>query len=234
MLRKAPSIEEFRTRITLLPKRIKPEQQRYLKDHLSHIYKAKSIDEIFGYLNLQVWDYLNFGLLERIVAVYGDPTIEEMMKEYTESVQSFRKHTSLDVFLKAQPEERCPEISSSLKEQLQEVKFKHRRLSLSSSLDEVESIRRDLAREFCLPDFIVILARIQPGSISITWILPISLTTILKTRIENHSFRFIQRNDVVEVSIAGTTVYLLGRLCFIVCLQTYIRSLHFTCKNIHM
>ena len=213
--RKAPSINEFRTAITLLPASIKREQQQYLRDHLKYIYNADSIDEIFGYLNLQVWNYLNFGLLERIVAKYGDPTTKEMMDEYKASVQSFRKDTLLHVFLEAQPGGKCPEISPSLKKNLQDIKFKHHSLSSHSSLEDVECIRLKLARELALPDFVVALTRIELGSISLVWTLPASLTAVLKDKLKNESFhlQFIQWAGVVEVTIAGTRIYQSGRQC---------------------
>ena len=210
---KAPSIEEFRNTITLLPTLTgaKREQQRYLRDHLEYIYEAKSINQIFGYLNSQVWSYLNFGLLERIVAKYGDPTTKEKMEEYRASIQSFRKDTPLHVFLEAQPEGKCPEISPSLEKTLQEVKVKYKSLSRNSSLEEVERIRLELVRELVLPDFAVALKRIGFGSVSIVWTLPTSLTAILKDKIENESFQFVQWADVVEVAVAGTRVYPPGR-----------------------
>ena len=204
---RAPSIDEFRTAITLLPTSVKREQQHYLQDHLEYIYQAKSIDQIFGCLNLHVWNYLNFGLLERIVAEYGDPTTKEMMEEYKTSVQSFRKDTSLHVFLEAQPEGKCPEISPSLEKTLQEVRFHYRNLSRKSSLEEVNCIRLKLARELTLPDFVVELTRIEFGSVFIVWALPTSLAVVLKDKIENESFQFIQWADVVEVAIAGTRIY---------------------------
>ena len=212
---RAPSIDEFRTAITLLPSSVKREQQQYLRDHLEYIYEANSIDQIFGYLNLHVWDYLNFGLLECIAAKYGDPTTKEMMEDYKVSVQSFRKNTTLRVFLEAQPERMCPVISPILKKGLQEVKIQYRSLSSDSSLEEVECIRLKLARELALPDFAVELKRIIIGSISIVWALPSSLTVILKEKVEKGSFLFIQWADVVEVAIAGTNIYPSGKRCIL-------------------
>ena len=212
--RKAPTLKEFRTAITLLPTltSVKREQQQYLQDHLTYIYKAESIDEIFGYLNLQVWNYLNFGLLECIVAKYGDPTTKEMMEEYRASVQSFRKDTLLHVFLEAQPGGKCPEISPILKKNLQDVKFKHHSLSSHSSLEDVECIRLKLACELALPEFAVVLKRIELGCISLVWTLPASLTAVLKGKLENESFqKFIQWADIVEIAFAGTKIYPSGR-----------------------
>ena len=219
--RKAPSIEEFRTTITLLPTLagVKREQQQYLRDHLEYIYQAKSIDQIFGYLNSQVWSYLNFGLLECIVAKYGDPTTKKTMEDYRASVQSFRKDTPLHVFLDAQPEVKCPEIPPSLEKTLQEVKIKYDSLTRYSSLEEVECIRLELVRELALPDFAVVLKQIGIGSITIVWILPASLNTILKDKIENQSFQFIQWADVVEVAIAGTRIYPPGKYLYVCSLQ---------------
>ena len=60
---KSPDIDDFHTKITLLPPEIKPES---LTKNLSKIYGAETIDEIFGLFNLQV-----YGLLQHLVNIYG-------------------------------------------------------------------------------------------------------------------------------------------------------------------
>ena len=207
--RKAPSIEEFRRKITLLPKAKKREHQRYLKDHLSYICRAESIDEIFSYLNLQIWDYLNFGLLDHIVAVYGDTATKQKMEKYVLSVQSFRKNTLVNIFLKAQPEAECTDIPPHLKDSLQLVVFKHHSLSSSSStLEDVEFVRQEIAREFSLPDFIMILVRIERGSISTTWLIPRTIVAMLK--VQQGKLRFLRRKEVLEVIFADSEFYSSG------------------------
>ena len=203
---KAPSVEEFRRRITLLPKSRKREQRRYLEDHLSYISHAESIDEIFSCLNLHVWDYLNFGLLDHIVAVYGDAETKQKMEEYVMSVQSFRKDTPVHIFLKAQPEAECASIPPNLRQNLQKVAFKHHSLSSSSSLEDFEFVRQEIAREFSLPDFVMILVGIEPGSIVTTWLLPVTLVAMLKDEIQQGKLPFLQQKDVLEVIFADSKV----------------------------
>ena len=164
---KSPTLTEFRTSITLhLPEPTKSELESSLKSNLQPIYDAKSIDTIFGILNLSVWSYLSFGLLQHLVEVYGDDEMQQRMSNYTSSVESFRKETTLQVFWEASPPMRkCPEIPAELRDSLKQISLKHTSLDASTFLDAVESFRKDLAWKYSFPEFIIILKEIKNGCV---------------------------------------------------------------------
>ena len=206
---KSPDIYDFRHEITLLPPAIKLELRQSLKENLSDIYSAKTVEEIFGLFNLQVWSFLNYGLLQHLVNIYGLDETKKVMKKYASSVESFRKETSLKVFWEAYP--LCPTLPPDLKQKLRKVIFKHGNLSDATSLAVIENFRQEFCREFSLPDLIVFLADIKKGSVTTVWFVPPAVTTILSNEMLRGNFQFLQQHCILELMIEKT-IYNSGEL----------------------
>ena len=183
---KAKSVSEFRRKLTLLPSRMKDRdvQQRKMKEHLSAISHADSIEEIFVLLNLYIWNYLNYHLLQHILKAYGDNETNRMMQDYVIAVDAFKRTTSLREFWSIQSKRRCPEVPDTLRLELKKVVCTHRKLTLESTLAEVEYFRRDLAQQYSLPEFTTIIVGIDVGSVTTVWLMTLSAVTVLQEKIE--------------------------------------------------
>ena len=208
------TLRELRNKITLrLPEPAKSELKPTLMENVGIIYAAKSIDEIFGIFNLSIWSYLSYGLLRHLVEVYGDDKLQQRMLKYTTSVETFRKQTTLQVFWKASPAGgKCPEVPSKLRESLKQITFKHGNLNPNTTtLNDIESYRQDLAQEYSLPDFTIILEDIEKGCVVTIWLVPPSLATTLADEIKRGNFSFLEQNNILELKIQETTVYHTGR-----------------------
>ena len=204
---KSPTLTEFRTKITLqLPDSIRSEVEHSLTKKLQVICDAKSIDAIFCIFNLSIWSYLNFGLLQHIVEVYGDVKLQQRIESYSASVESFRQQTTLKVFWEAYPDRRkCPEIPTELRDSLKRITFKHGNLDpTSTTLNDIESYRQKLAKEYAFPEFTIILADIEKGCVATTWLVPPSLAANLEDS-------FLEQHNILELKIQESTVYHSGR-----------------------
>ena len=210
---KSPTLTEFRTSITLrLPEPTKSELEISLMNKLQPIYDAKNIDTIFGILNLSIWSYLNFGLLQHLVEVYGDDKLLQRMLKYTSSVESFRKETTLKVFWKASPAMRkYPEIPTELRESLKQISFKHNNLDATTYLDAIESYRKEIAWQYSFPDFIIILKDIEKGCVATIWLVPPSLAAKLEDETKRGNVSFLEQHNILELKIEESTVYRSGR-----------------------
>ena len=208
----SPTLIEFRTSITnQLPEHLRLELAE--PEKLRPMYDAKSIGEIFGIFDLHIiWNYLNFGLLQHLVEIYGDDKLKQRMLKYTMSVKTFRKQTTLKVFWKASPATRkCPVIPTNIRESLKRITFKHGQLDTTTTLEDIESYRQDLAQEYAFPDFIIILADIEKGCIATTWLVPPSLAAKLADEIKRGNVSFLEQHNILELKIQDSTVYHSGR-----------------------
>ena len=211
---KSPTLTQFRTSITLrLPEPTKSELKPTLKENVGIIYAAKSIDEIFGICNLSLWSYLSYGLLQHLVKVYGDDKLQQRMLKYTTTVEAFRKQTTLKVFWKASPAAgKCPKILTNFRESLKPIAFKHSKLDpTTTTLNDIERYRQDLAWEYSFPDFIIILADIEKGCVATTWLVPPSLAAKLADEIKRGNVSFLEQHNILELKIQDSTVYHSGR-----------------------
>ena len=210
---KSPSLTEFRTKITFWLPEPRPEQETSLRKKLRFIYDAESIDEIFGIFNLyRLWNYLNFGLIQHLVEVYGDDELQQRMLKYTTSVELFRKQTTLKVFWKASPATRtCPEIPTKFRESLKHITFKHGNLDADINLDDIERYRQELAEQYSFPEFTIILADIEKGCVTTIWLVPSSLAAKLADETKRGNVSFLEQHSILELKIKDSIVYHSGR-----------------------
>ena len=209
-------MSEFRRKLTLLPSRMenREEQQHNIEKHLSTLSHANSIEEIFALLNLCIWNYLNYHLLQHILKVYGDNETNRMMQDYVIAVDAFKRTTSLREFSSIQSKRRCPEVPDTLKLELQKVVCTHQKLTLESTLAEVECFRRDFAQHYSLPEFTTIIVGIQKGSVTTVWLMSLSAVTVLQKKIEEGDLHFLHAHEITRLKVDGKTVYSAGVLMF--------------------
>ena len=200
---KSIDIDEFRTKVTRLPRSMKGDQQyqQYITDYKSAFCSASTVDEIVLLLN-GYWDYMNYHLLERIVHIYGDEQTRMMMQLFNNDMQSFREKTSLRVFWEAQPKR-----YTTVPKEFTEIVFKHEKLTPDSSLQEVEDYRCTYAYEYSLPKFTLILSQLRPGCIATVWLMPTSLAISLKDRVLSGEVEFLQRDHILQMNVNGITIY---------------------------
>ena len=240
---KVQSPSEFRIELTLLPTLMdnREEQLYNIKEHVSAITKADSVEEIFNLLNLRVWSYLNYHLLQHILRVYGDDDSEanRMMQQYVTTVEEFKATTTLYMFWSVQSKRPCPVIQDTLKQQLREVIFTHQELTLDSTLADVDSYRRDLAQHYSLPEFTTILVGIKPGCVTTVWLMSPSAVTVMEERIRGGDTRFLLKHGITKMQVDGRAVYCAGVLILLLILDSVVRQIpiykkvHYSIVELH-
>ena len=208
--RKAPDVIEFRRSIQQLPVALKEEHRLFMETHATKICRATTIDEIICHLDLY-WDYLNYGLLEYIEGIYGDDETKQRMKEYRDEVEAFMTRTSLAAFYEAQPTKRRRRRHYSapdLQEDLEHFEFKHGRLTMNSSLQVANEFRQELAMEYSLHPFALILYEIKRSSVVIVLSTSFSVASYLQSRLQ---VSFLRKYNIIEVKVNKDIIYHLGK-----------------------
>ena len=210
---KQKGVNEFRRNLTLLPTRMQDREEnlKRIQKYRSEIYHAETIEEIFGLLNLCVWNYMNYYLLQYIIQVYGNREINKTMEVYVTAVEEFKSETTLRVFLNIQSSKRCPKIPDSLRDELKEVMFEHQTLTLDSSLADVDRFRQEITDEYFLLEFVVILAGIKKGSVTTLWLVPPAVATAIMERLKQGNTDFLLKHEITELRIDGITIYPLSQ-----------------------
>ena len=206
VMKQNPKIATFCTKITLLPTSLKDEHQQYIKDNLPQLYRADSIPEIFGLLNLY-WNYLHYGLLQRIIEVYGSKDTKKLMKSYIRDVESFQQETTLAMFWEANPKQKSPK---QVEGKIVEALTSHVKLTSSSLLTSVEELRQEFAREFLLLDVAIVIKKILPGSVIIVWLMPAKGAITLRNLVKEGKVEFFKQHHIFKLQVDDDIIYSSG------------------------
>ena len=197
--------EEFSRILCRLPHRYKNEHIHFLQEEMPRIRGAKTVEEIFGYLDRH-WSFLSPGLLEHILHTLGEPTAIKQMREFVVKVEEFRKVTLLKVYWKV---ELVDQASQPVDAQLMQLVTVHKSLSGNSTLEDVEQFRKQFAITYTIDEVALCISKISCSLVKITWSIPPSIADQLLSDIEAHPER-LEKLHLLSASIGSTTVYSQG------------------------
>ena len=202
-----------------LPPRYKDDHIQFVEERIPQIVNAKSVEEIFRYLDLH-WSFLSTGLLEYILNELKEPTAMRQIREFAFKVEKFREVTLLKVYWKV---ESVDPASRPVNAQLMQLVTVHKPESLSgnSTLEDVEQFRKKFAIEYTIDKVALCISKISPGSVKITWSIPSSIAEQLLSDIQEHPKR-LERLNLLSASVASTTIYSQGLLyCGVYCVHVH-------------
>ena len=178
------------------------EHQEFIKDHLTNIEKGTHLSNLWARLGIY-WNFLNFDLLEHLVSGFGSEDLKRKMESYKCDLQSFRKATRICDFINCWPERVEPPPERELREFVAKVGYHWENCTLED-LDMLEGV---ITRKFFLPRFVLHLREIKPGSIAITWLIPVSFVMGLQEAIESANVEFFMEHKIETITIAGQECY---------------------------
>ena len=178
------------------------EHQEFIKDHLTNIEKGTHLSNLWARLGIY-WNFLNFDLLEHLVSGFGSEDLKKKMESYKFDLQSFRKATRICDFIDCWPERVEPPPERELREFVVKVGYCWENCTLED-LDMLEGV---ITRKFFLPRFVLQLREIKPGSITVTWLIPVPFVRGLKEAIESTNIEFFMQHKIESITIAGQECY---------------------------
>ena len=178
------------------------EHQEFIKDHLTNIDQETHLNSLWARLGIY-WNFLNFDLLEHLVSGFGSEDLKQKMESYKCDLQSFRKATRICDFINCWPERVEPPPECELQEFVAKVGCCWENCTLED-LDMLEGV---ITRKFFLPRSVLQLKEIKPGSIAITWLIPVSFVMGLQETIESTNIEFFMEHKIESITTAGHECY---------------------------
>ena len=165
---------------------------------------ALSCEEIFSFLTrMEIWDFLNFQVLEEIVVKFipNDTEVSGKISEYAREVEAFKNETNLRDYIRvrASGANAIPEY----RDIMVKIERDYDRFTLAD-LSEEEGF---LANQFLLNQFIFWLNNIEPGCIQITWLVPASAIQLLKPDELAKKGKALKERGIREIWVDGRYVY---------------------------
>ena len=195
------SLQRLKRCVTLLPASIKHQHVAFIRENMRTITHSESMEEIFGVLNLY-WDFLNYTLLEHIVTEFGTNDTKAAMAKYISELVAFRKTTKLSAFIAHWP------CSGNVPPDMSKLVTKIKKKDWSNcTLEDVEQFKRTLTQKLLLPSFAVILRDAEQGCISLTWLIPSSITLLLSKDIHTIKLEWFKEHHIERLIIDGQDLY---------------------------
>jgi hypothetical protein len=133
--------------------------------------KDVKLEDIFSILNQEVaWSFLDFALLEWIVKKYGSRELRVSMGKYSNRLRNFRKRTIVSRLMCIWTEPNEPEEYDSCNTLIARLNIKAEECTLEELAAFQKRSHEKLLKNIYLSEAALVLFRLKPGSLSLTWI----------------------------------------------------------------
>ncbi|CAI8016700.1 hypothetical protein GBAR_LOCUS10228 [Geodia barretti] len=169
----------------------------FLESHVSVLFKAANVAELFGTMNFH-WNYLSPPPLDHLVHKFNLVEVKSQLEAYNSDLLQFRMKTLLTLFCQTQRKKRI-RLSPDFHEVVAEFEWTE-----NVTLEDVEQFRQEYASHYNLRECAMMIAEVRPGSFIVTWYVPKSVVEKLKTKVPRP---ILKQHGVQKLQIAGVCVY---------------------------
>ena len=199
----AVPLKEFRLKVTCLCVNQKQNIPLFNHSKFGEINSFSS-EEIFSFLTrMEVWDFLNFQVLEEIVERFipNDAEVGGKISEYAPEVEAFKNTTNLQDYIRVRGT--GANVTPEYRDVMVKIQRDYNRFTLAD-LAEEEGF---LANQFLLNQFIFWLKDVEEGCVQITWLVPASAIQLLKPEKLAEKGETLRKRGIREIWVDGRYVY---------------------------
>ena len=182
------------------------EYQQFLKCCLMKLEPGTTTDDLLCHLSMY-WDFLNYGLLEHTVNIFGDAPLQKDMEDYIDNLKTFRMNTKLCDFIDNWPVQGQDPPKADFKHFVIKMKKNWE----ECTLEDIEKFKGTLTRKFFVPGFALLLREANKGCVSITWYTPAAIAKTLRENLPNIEIKFFKTHGILQVSISGQELHFCSR-----------------------
>ena len=195
-------VNRLRARLVSLDVSRKHEHQEFINNHLMNVDQRMTFTDLWARLG-NYWDFLNFDLLEHIINKFGSEDLKRKMESYKHDLQSFRRSTRLCDFIDCWPVRGQTPPEMELRDFVAKVGHHWE----NCTLEHLETLKGFITHKFFLPEFTLQLKKLTKGSITITWLIPVSFVKSLQEDVQHTSSEFFMEQNIEAVIIDGRECY---------------------------
>ena len=113
-------LPRFRSRLLLLPVAKKAPHVKFFQKSRDEIIAAKNTDTILAILCTHI-DYRSYEILFHLITRFCGVPLQENMKIYRLSLETFEMHTTVDIYISAVPDEISEEIETGFSQMVVKI-----------------------------------------------------------------------------------------------------------------
>ncbi len=188
--------------ISLLPRSINIYVFPMWKKICKKLSDDETLNSLFTILNMEVWNILDYKLLEHFIKRCGNRKLKREMRSYVAELEKFKKQTLVVDFIE------CWEGHNREIPDYDEVKVKFDKHCLT--LANLDAFRKTLTRK-CIPSLLdyagwIYYKHFKEGCFVVSWLFPSQLVVLLHHYIGCMHVVLVKYR-VVEVVLGGVSVY---------------------------
>ena len=198
---KRVSITKLLRFLTLLPIEIRLEYKLAISEKLPDLYRESTISNLFYHLSPLV-DFLNYGLLEYIIDVFGSDSLKKEMVSYSDSILEFMMKTTVKQLMDVWPgQQDIPPNFSKLRASLNLHPFMH-------TLYDLDQLRKRFCSGVKLPDIVLVLIGLEAGnSFIVEWLIPSTLIPQLVESVKKLRFRSYLQECILKMTVDEKQIF---------------------------
>ena len=159
-----------------------------------------TLESLFAVLNGEIWNILDYHLLECYIKKFGTQNLKQRMIQYIYDLNEFKKSTSVSHFMK------CWEVFTDIPDyEEMKVKFNNNQMTLAD-LDEFRKRLKKKSFPYILQEWWSYHRGFEEGCFVVCWLLPDQLKLLLKENIP-YLHNLFMEYKVVEVILGDVSVY---------------------------
>ena len=204
-------LRKFRKFIQLLPVAKKAPHVKFFQKSRDEIIAAKNTDTILAILCTHI-DYRNYEILSHLITRFCGVPLQENMKKYRLSLETFEKHTTVDIYISAVPDE----ISKEIEDGFSQMVVKMNKPSSVCTLYEVRKLNEAIVTKSGLESHSVYISGVTKNCVVVAmrfpssvvgWILAVMTPDFIHTQrlteitMDEKQLTIIQRDRLVLVCI---------------------------------
>jgi hypothetical protein len=190
--------------LTLLPLKLKKEYEKAIQELLPFFSNKEGIDKLFFRLN-PLLSFLDYGLLEHIIKIYGSITLKQDMTAYSSDMCNFMKETTIKQLIDHLPGQiEIPPKFSLIEAKIGEDASK-------CTLEQLNKLRKRYCSEVQLSEIVFhLVAVVESNSFIVRWLVPSVLVDDIVTSTRNLDQSFYKEFKITSLmyTLDGTWLHM--------------------------
>ena len=197
---KNTKVEDLTTCIAVLPKSVNVYVYPMWEKICWRINPNDTLESLFTILNGEIWNILNYKLLEYLIQECGTQELEQSMIQYIYNLNEFKNTTLVSNFM-----EYWEDYIDIPDHEEMKVKINNNQMTLAD-LDEFRKKVREKCFPYILEDWWSYQKHFEKGCFVACWLLPDRLELVLKENVQ-YLHKLFMEYKVVEVILDDVSVY---------------------------
>ena len=165
------------------------------------IDRDSNIDSVWLRLTT-FWDFKNYILFEKLVNELGDQYLKMSLEDYLKKIAEFRRNICLSDFSTY-----SIVINRNLLEDFSDFNVGLHQYCKVYTLEELDRLAGSIALKFSIPKYALILKTITPSILTVTWAIPNTIATLLRSSMTNTNMKaFLYWGHITSIKIGKYTV----------------------------